>query len=88
MLLLLSYEYNIWNRKCPALKQRLMLGIVFLNIVFFSIFSCGRPFYPWDNKQATALLYEQGGLNHEMSFFLTAVAFYSMERPDVKVIRA
>lgn len=35
--------------------------------------------------QATAQLYEQGGLNHDMSFFLTAVAFYSMERPDVKV---
>lgn len=35
--------------------------------------------------QATAQLYEQGGLNHDMSFFLTAVAFYSLERPDVKV---
>ncbi|CAN0262466.1 unnamed protein product [Ectocarpus sp. 6 AP-2014] len=35
--------------------------------------------------QATAQLYEQGGLNHDMSFFLTGVAFYSVERPDVKV---
>lgn len=35
--------------------------------------------------QATAELYEQGGLNHDMSFSLTAVAFYSMERPEVKV---
>lgn len=36
-------------------------------------------------EQATAMLYEQGGLNHDMSFFLTAVAFYSLERPEVKV---
>eukprot|EP00903_Cladosiphon_okamuranus_P006594 g6441.t2 len=35
--------------------------------------------------QATEQLYEQGGLNHDMSFFLTAVAFYSLERPDVKI---
>lgn len=35
--------------------------------------------------QATAILYEQGGLNHDMSFALTAVAFYSLERPEIKV---
>lgn len=39
-------------------------------------------------EQATAQLYEQGGLNHDMSFFLTAVAFFSMERPDMKVCMA
>ncbi|CAM9711848.1 unnamed protein product, partial [Ectocarpus fasciculatus] len=38
--------------------------------------------------QATAQLYEQGGLNHDMSFFLTGVGFYSLERPDVKVSMA
>eukprot|EP00752_Nemacystus_decipiens_P004023 g3684.t2 len=38
--------------------------------------------------QATAQLYEQGGLNHDMSFVLTAVAFYSLERPDTKVSMA
>lgn len=31
------------------------------------------------------MLYEQGGLNHDMSFALTAVAFNSLERPEVKV---
>lgn len=43
-----------------------------------------KPFHRL-HAQATAQLYEQGGLNHDMSFFLTAVAFYSLERPDVKV---
>lgn len=35
--------------------------------------------------QATAVLYEQGGLNHDMSFALTGVAFYSIENPETKV---
>lgn len=35
--------------------------------------------------QATAQLYEQGGLNHDMSFFLTAVGFFSLERPELQV---
>lgn len=34
--------------------------------------------------QATAQLYEQGGLNHDMSFFLTAVGFFSLERPELQ----
>lgn len=36
--------------------------------------------------QATARLYEQGGLNHDLSFVLTAVAFSSLERPDTQVM--
>lgn len=48
--------------------------------------SSGSGLFFWlPPLQATAQLYEQGGLNHDMSFFLTAVAFYSLERPDVKV---
>lgn len=31
------------------------------------------------------MLYEQGGLNHDMTFALTAAAFYSLERPEAKV---
>ncbi|CAM9243148.1 unnamed protein product [Scytosiphon promiscuus] len=38
--------------------------------------------------QATAQLYEQGGLNHDLSFFLTAVGFHSVDRPEVKVSMA
>ncbi|CAM9223924.1 unnamed protein product, partial [Discosporangium mesarthrocarpum] len=35
--------------------------------------------------QATGQLYEKGGLNHDMSFYLTAIAFRSMDRPELKV---
>ncbi|CAM9824523.1 unnamed protein product [Choristocarpus tenellus] len=36
--------------------------------------------------QATGMLYEKGGLNHEMSFYLTAIAFHSEENPDLKKV--
>lgn len=36
--------------------------------------------------QATGTLYEQGGLNHDMLFTLTAVGFYSLDGPEAKKV--